>query len=70
MNRYINSLKYGFGLLAIVTGALATFDNGLEPAIRYVVIYSSILVISIVLIHSVYMDVDNTDSFDKVKNEQ
>ena len=70
MNRYINSLKYGFGLLAIITGALATFDNGLEPAIRYVVIYSSILVISMVLIHSVYMDVDNTNSFDKVKNEQ
>ena len=70
MNRYFNTFKYVLGLLAIVTGALATFDNTLMPVVRYLVIYGSILVVMAVLLHSIYADVDNDSSIEKVKNEQ
>lgn len=70
MNRYLNNLKYALGLLAIVTGAIATFDNSMMPSIRYVVIYGSILVISAVLLHSVYVEVDETDTLEKIRDEQ
>lgn len=70
MNRYFNTFKYVLGLLAIVTGALATFDNTLMPVVRYLVIYGSILVVMAVLLHSIYVDSDEDSSIEKIKNEQ
>lgn len=70
MNRYFNTFKYVLGLLAIVTGALATFDNTLMPVVRYLVIYGSILVVMAVLLHSIYVDVDEESTIEKIRDEQ
>lgn len=70
MNRYFNTIKYILGLLAIVTGAFATFDNTLIPVVRYLIIYGSILVVMLVLLHSIYSDVDDETTIERIRDEQ
>ncbi len=63
-------LRYVVGLLAIVVGAVATFDYTLLPALRYLAIYLSIFVIVGVMLLDVYQFVDDTPTYDKIKEEQ
>ncbi len=63
-------LKYIIGLLAIVTGAVATFDITIIPTIRYLAMYLSLFVIALVVIDSVYIDIDRDPSLDKIQDEQ
>lgn len=69
MNDNLLNIKYVFGLIAIVTGALATFDNSLMPLPRYLIIYISLVIIVTVLLHSLYVGVDNTESLEKRTEE-
>jgi len=66
----LNNLKYVLGVLAIIIGAVATFDNGMMPFLRYALIYGSSVTIAFVLLHSLYMDVDNTSTLEKIRDEQ
>ena len=63
-------LKHILGVVAVITGALATFDNSMISIVRYLLIYFSLLVIAGVILHDIYMEVEDTPTFDKVKDEQ
>lgn len=60
-------LKHLIGFTAIVTGAIATFDAELIPVARYLLIYLSMLTITGVVLYSIYIDVDQSPTLDKIK---
>lgn len=62
-------LRYAIGLLAVITGAIATFDYSILPIIRYLGIYISILVIAMILILDVYSVVDDSPTLEKIEDE-
>jgi len=68
MNKTIRP-KYVIGLLAIVIGAVATFDVSLVPVIRYLAMYLSILVIAMLILMEVYLPIDDTPTLEKIKDE-
>ena len=61
-------LKHIIGLIAIIIGAIATFDSNILPFARYLLIYFSILTITSVLLYSIYIEVDETPTLDKIKD--
>jgi hypothetical protein len=63
-------LKHVLGFVAVVTGALATLDGNMMPIVRYLSIYFSLLVITGVVLHSIYIEMEETPTLDKVKDEQ
>lgn len=63
-------LKHILGFVAIVTGALATFDGSMIPIVRYLLIYFSLLVITGVVLHNIYVDMEDSPTLDKIKDEQ
>ena len=65
-----SQFKYVAGLLAIIAGAVATFDNSLMPIIRYLTIYLSLIVIASVILHGIYMEVEDAPTLEKITDEQ
>ncbi len=63
------TIKHVVGFLAIVIGAIATFDSNIIPIARYLLIYFSLLTITGVVLYSIYMDVDETPTLDKIKDK-
>lgn len=68
MNKTIRP-KYVIGLLAIVIGAVATFDVSLVPVIRYLAMYLSIFIIAMLILMEVYLPLDDTPTLEKIKDE-
>jgi len=68
MNKTIRP-KYVIGLLAIVIGAVATFDVSLMPIIRYLAMYLSIFVIAMLILMEVYLQVDDAPTLEKIRDE-
>ncbi len=63
-------LKHIIGFGAIVAGAIATLDGSMMPIMRYLLIYFSLLVITGVVLHGIYIEMEDTPTLDKVKDEQ
>lgn len=62
-------INHIIGFLAIVIGAIATFDSSMIPTARYLLIYFSLLTITGVVLYSIYIEVDETPSLDKIKDK-
>jgi len=57
------------GIASIIIGALATFDSNMLPALRFLLIYFSLLMIVGVVIYSIYIDVDQSPTLDRIKDK-
>jgi hypothetical protein len=62
-------LNHFIGFLAILIGAFATFDSQIMPILRYLLIYFSMLTIIGVVLYSINMEIDESPTLDKIKDE-